>query len=189
MQTNNSATCAANPALCLAQNSPQQLAAVTVGSVCSGDPLYTPGSPYALPGVTGTAATVVAGQAAVTGGGLPVVVLPSSTASVGSGMGTTVTTGLPVTGGGIAVTSAAKGGVREGHAVASASGTAMQPSSVHAGTSELIAAGGVIVAGGPSSISRGPASDVEAQFGPSLFATTSNVVRQHCQAGKLNNCP
>lgn len=180
MQTNNSATCAANPALCLAQNSPQQMAAVTVGSACSGDPLYTPGSPYALPGLTGTATTLVAGQTTMPGAGLPVVVLPSSTAPVGSGMGLPVA-GPPVTGGGIAVTSAAKkAGMREGRGVASTSS---------AGTSELIAAGGVIVAGGPSGVSRGPASDVEAKFGPSLFATTSSVVRQHCQAGKLNNCP
>jgi hypothetical protein len=40
----------------------------------------------------------------------------------------------------------------------------------------------------PSSVSTGPASDVQGQFGPSVFAMGSQLLRQHCQTGKLN-CP
>lgn len=37
--------------------------------------------------------------------------------------------------------------------------------------------------------STGPASDVQGQYAPSLFSTSSAVIRQRCQAGRLNNCP
>src|SRR5205814_5146521 len=59
MQTSTSATCAANPALCMAQNSPQQLTQIQGNPACQGDPLFTPGSPYALAGVV--APTVAGG--------------------------------------------------------------------------------------------------------------------------------
>jgi hypothetical protein len=204
MLSANSATCAANPAICVAQTSPQLLSAVTDNPACQGDPLYTPGSPYAT-GVTATtgavATTNIPGTTATTtNGALPVVVLPTNTGSGSANPINSGTIGLP-SGTGVAVTSQSanpNGGVREGRTIAraanGASGSssglgAIKPSSISTGPSELIAAGGVIVASGASGISRGPASDVESQYGPSLFATSSQVIRLHCQYGKLNNCP
>ncbi|MGZ3721614.1 MAG: hypothetical protein ACXVA9_01705 [Bdellovibrionales bacterium] len=202
MQTTTSAYCAQNPAECMAQNSPQQLTQIQNQAACQGDPLFTPGSPYA---VGGTAATGIATTGAINNG-LPVVVLPASTGGGGLGANTVTGGAAPNPSTGIAVSSASGskitgGAAREGTGVTAASGAAggssgggmgslaFKTSSVHAGPSELIAAGGVIVAGGPASVSRGPASDVESQYGPSLFTTSSQVIRQHCQAGKLNNCP
>jgi len=50
---------------------------------------------------------------------------------------------------------------------------------------DLVAAGGVIVAKS-ASVSRGPASDVQAAYGPSVFAMGTQAIQARCQAGKLN---
>ena len=63
------------------------------------------------------------------------------------------------------------------------SGGSYKPSSVggKAGSNREVAS-----AGGAS---RGPASDVQGKYGPSLFAMGTQVIAEHCKAGKFLNCP
>jgi hypothetical protein len=64
-------------------------------------------------------------------------------------------------------------------------GGASAPVGTYAGGREFASAGGMK----PASVASGPATDVEGQYGPSLFTTSSQVIRRRCQAGRLNNCP
>lgn len=190
-----SPACVANPALCLGQNSPAQLTQVQNNPACAGDPLFTPGSPYATNG------TALNGMVAT--GSMPAVILPQSAGTpIGGGnskstgaLGSTVasgTSGASSSGG-----TTGSGANREGTTLSGggASGggsgisTSLKVSSASITNSELVAGGGVIVASGSKATSRGPASDIEAKFGPSLFVTSTQIIRQHCLAGKLLNCP
>jgi hypothetical protein len=167
------ATCAANPALCLAQGTGN----TGNNPACAGDPLYTAGSPYASPGT-------------VAGGATPALFLPQSAGGTNPGgqqPGRTI-----VTSNAKASRSTAGGAAREGGSVPSfappnGSAAAIAKAS-RATSSDIVSTGGVIVARAPSA-SSGPAPDVQGQYGPSLFVTSTSVIRQRCQEGKLNNCP
>jgi hypothetical protein len=124
-----SPACAANPALCLAQNSQAQITAAK--ATCPTDPMFA-NPAYAVGG--GSVATGLN----TSGASLPVVVLPQSTDS--------------------------------------ASGSALQPASVEDSSRA------------PASASGLP-SDIQGQFGPSLFAMTAQSLQARCAAGKLNHCP
>lgn len=197
IQRNQSPACAQNPALCLAQNSLGEIEKAKVSCPTDpafADPAYAAGGGSQVPGSVAT-------------GGLPAVVLPQS---VGAGNAASVSTatvasgGSPLTGG-ISTQSAgaapASGdqGLREGvvtgysqagyaGAEVSVGGGAGSASLSAGGGREFASASGVAVGFRPSSVS-GPASDVQGQFAPSLFSTSSQVIRQRCQAGRLNNCP
>lgn len=213
---NRAPACANNPALCLAQNSPEQLNQAK--QTCPTDPVFS--NPNMITG--GQVATGISG-----GAPLPVAVLPSgssaaqvvnagtsatgtTTATAGANSQLAATTGSSTNGSsnGTVVTfstasvkggaseAVAGGATREGgggsqYASGGAGGSGMNPvgyGSRNAGNSrEIAAAGGGAGNMRPSSV--GPAPDVQGQFGPSVFAMGTQVIRQRCQAGKLNNCP
>jgi hypothetical protein len=196
IQRNQSPACAQNPALCLAQNSLGEIEKAKVSCPTDpafADPAYAAGGGSQVPGSIAAA------------GGLPAVVLPQS---VGTGNGATISKGSSaVSSGGISTQSAiavagtANGdqGIREGftngQSQASYDGTSGSigggvgsASFVGSGGREFASASDSATGFRPSSV-NGPASDVHGQFAPSLFSTSSQVIRQRCQAGRLNNCP
>jgi len=204
IQRNQSPACAQNPALCLAQNSLGEIEKAKVS--CPTDPAFADPS-FAAGGGSQVPGSVAAG-------GLPAVVLPQS---VSAGSGATVSTGggsgggsnLTASGagptGGISTQSAVSGsagadqGMREGAtngysqagyggANGSVGGGAGSVSLNAGGGREFASASDAATGFRPSSVS-GPTSDVQGQFAPSLFSTSSQVIRQRCQAGRLNNCP
>jgi hypothetical protein len=191
-------TCAVHPELCLADS--------TGGSspnntVCAGEPGFSGGGTtfgggpgVAVPAAPGAGATQTVGSAGTTGtsGPTTAVSLPQS-AGAGSGRA--------AKGGGFRVASAGSGGqsaegaVREGQgngAIGGAGGKGGGPGSLRVasvGKDNLAAVGGVIMPGTVKGVARGPASDVYGAYGPSVFALSTLVYRQYCEAGKFNNCP
>jgi len=168
IQRNQSAACAQNPALCLAQNSAGEMESARTS--CPTDPAF------ADPNYASSAAVN-----AQNGGSLPAVVLPQSVAAGNNG-------GSGSNSGGGISTQSVGGGTREGaasninsQAAYGGAGSAYAPASTGVGGREFASAGGYKAAG--------PASDVEGQYGPSLFTTSSQVIRRRCAAGRLNNCP
>lgn len=188
LATSQSAACVADPTLCLAQNSPEQLAALR--NSCPGDP------------VLNSAPMLAAYQAPA---GAPAVVLPQSVGANAAGtpsgttpasVGSSATSGYaPSSVGG----SAAGGSSREGQMKYVAGGTG-------SGTSGVGATGSSGLSGSANSAGRsrevagvgggyrtasvaGPASDVQGQYGPNLFVTSSQVIKQRCQMRRFNNCP
>jgi len=190
MNTATSLACAQNPSLCLAQNT--GTVAAGLPSSCAGDPLYTAGSPYS----SGAGVLATTGVPTV---GVPAVMLPQN-ATLGnsgnkaSGTSGSGATGLPSTSLAGASTAHLNGAAREAASVPSGSQLrALSMEQIMAvahskGPNELFGAGGVVIANGSSFVSRGPASDVSSAFGPSLFTTSTAVIRHHCQEGRLNNC-
>jgi hypothetical protein len=196
---NQAAACVNNPALCLAQNSQDQINQAK--TTCPTDPIFS--NPAYVAG-----GAAVANQLAASQGGtaLPAVVLPqsvsgssaavegaaSSVVSTGSGTASGATGSLP------GATTASNAAAREGGstgagssaAYANGGGANYVPSSVGAmGGREVAMSGGAgATARNTASTSGGPASDVQGRFGPSVFAMGSQAIRQRCQAGKLNNC-
>jgi hypothetical protein len=198
---NQAAACVNNPALCLAQNSQDQINQAK--TTCPTDPIFS--NPAYVAG-----GAAVANQLAATQGGtsLPAVVLPQSVngsssavegatpASVSSGTASAAVSGATT---GAATASASDNGAsREGGSTGAGSapsyanggGANYVPSSVASmGGREVAMSGGAgATARNTASTSGGPASDVQGQFGPSVFAMGSQAIRQRCQAGKLNNC-
>lgn len=168
--------CTTNPTLCLAQSSTTTLE--TARLTCPTDPMFA-NPAYAM----GGAATVVTG---------------------GSGLATSVpVTGGTIVGGAPVVlpqsASASGAATREG-VTRSAASTGMSAQSVGAGSggTQSVRAGGgdrVATAGGGAAVAyngasavntAGPAPDVQGQFGPSLFSTSSQAIRSRCESGRLN---
>jgi hypothetical protein len=184
--------CRDNPAQCQHQNSPEVVADMRTG-VCADDPAY-----YGQQPVT------VQGPGPGPGGPAPNPALPAPILPSGGASGMVSGGGLPPTGGGIAppgggggtiVTSSLKSaaGGREAfnnNPTGSAEGGGYRPSSASGG-----GGGGTIMPSGitqrnvASNSTGGPVSDVNGEFGPSLFATSSQVIRNRCAAGRFNNCP
>jgi len=174
--------CLEHPELCTAQPSGSSINAALNSPACQGDPLYTPGSPFSLP------ETPIAGGS-YDAGGAPAVILPQSTknaqgGSAPSGSGTVATsyqTASVKTGG-----AGALKGAREGVGLGpkGSKDTAQNYKMV---STDLVAAGGVIVAS-RHNISRGPTSDVQGRTAPSLFVTSSQIIRDRCLSGRLK-CP
>lgn len=186
---NQAPACVNNPALCMAQNSAEQINMAKQS--CPTDPIFA------------NPANIKTGNQIVTelnnGGTLPVVTLPNGSSP--SGLVATASAGAPAAGAstaGVVVTQSVQSGVREGQATGpnsqagygngSASSRSLNGVPGAGGNSREIAS----TTGGYKSASAamsGPASDVQGQYGPSLFALGTQVIRQHCQAGKLINCP
>ncbi len=186
-QAFDSETCKDKPALCIAQNSPAQMA--DAKKKCPGDPaiaLYErAGGMNSTNGGTST--------------GAPVVVLPqSATQTLASVPGAA---GGVSTGGSAGIsTSSVSGGVSAGTAGSGVESSAAREGqtgyqgggavgggvarSTFGNSREVASTGG----SGAESVS-GPASDVQGQFGPNLFAMGSQVIRNGCLQKKFNNCP
>ncbi len=196
LSASQSQACVANPALCLAQNSPDQIANAKVS--CPTDPAfsnpnYANGGGAQVPGQVATGIPVI-----LPGGGSPGSSAAASGVPLGGGgvSGAPVVvpgSGVAVSGGATVVRSVAGAAVREGASLgssssaagASAGGSNYQVSSVGSGR-EVAGTGGTTSA---ASASRGPASDVQGKYGPSLFALSTQIISQHCKAGKYHGCP
>lgn len=184
--SNTGQTCSLNPQLCMAQNSSP--AAADGNPACQGQPVYQPTIPIG---------TVTAGNAASANGGSGAIqAVASGGPATGSGLsnsGPTVATTLPQSVG--ANSAAALAGIKRAGALR-ASGQAAREGAgngegVHPGSvnSDYLAAAGGVILPRSASVSRGPASDVQGPYGPSLFAMGTQVYRQRCQAHQFNNCP
>lgn len=187
--------CQANPASCLAQNSPEQVNLARQN--CPTDPMFA------------NPALAAVGLGATGGGlnpGAPAVVLPQnkkrglSTASAvhgsGSGSGVGVAGGSSVSGGDshakVLAASSAGSASRDGRPSRgigapsqTSSSSSFAPASAGSST-DRVAGGGSSGRDVASSVTDGPAPDVQGQFGPSVFAVGSQAIRQWCQAGKVS---
>ncbi len=186
---NASPACTQNPGLCLAQNSLPEIEKAKQS--CPTDPAFS-NPAYTAGGGAQVPPNIAAGA--------PAVVLPQSVgSSAAAGRGNSAGTSTVSTGGGqealigSTVGSRANSAQREGQANANINGnsgagvsTGYTPSSVGGNSSggrEFASAGNSYR---PSSV--GGPSDIESKFGPSLFTTSSQVIRNRCQTGRLNNC-
>jgi hypothetical protein len=192
---NNSAACQQDPSLCLAQNSPEQINEAK--KTCPTDPAFSDPN-YVAGGGSQVPDTI-------NNGSLPAVVLPQSVAGVkpasvsggaavidaksSSGYSTASVAGASGAGTG----ASAGGAIREGEAAGAVAGSNGSAGTYAAGA----AVSGVArdVASAKSGVNyrtasaEGRPSDVEGPFGPSLFKTSTEVIKSRCDAGKLNNCP
>jgi hypothetical protein len=183
LQKETSETCIQSPATCLAQNSPEETEKFR--ATCPNDPVFVGnGNPVQV--ANGTPALPGPGTAQGNGPppanpGLPAPILPASkNPSGGPGQ--------------IAVMSVkgSQPGTQPGSnrdaynnnptgKAGSGSGYSAMSGSFGSGSARDVASGTIR--------STGPAPDVNGQFSPSLFATSSQVIRTHCALGKFNNCP
>ncbi|MBX3021950.1 MAG: hypothetical protein KF799_09765 [Bdellovibrionales bacterium] len=197
---NQAPGCAANPALCMAQNSAEQLNQAKVS--CPTDPIFA--NPDAIK--TGSQVALELNS----GASLPTVTLPSGTdpAATNSNLNVNLTAS---TGGGVSTMSVqsvkgqAAGGSANGQAPREGQGSGQGSQAAYGGSNGSVGGSGyrpasqgggtgsardVASAGGggykPTSAVAGPASDIQGQFGPSVFAVGSQVIRNRCQLGKLN---
>lgn len=188
---NQSPACAQNPALCIAQNSSGEIEKAKMN--CPTDPAFA-NPTFSAGGALGAPAVA----------GLPAVVLPQNGTVAGSANGGAVagvSTQSASGGASGQAGEAAREGISNGNSqanYANANGSNAGGAGSVIGSSGYAAKGSA--AGGrefasvngmkPSTASAaGPASDVEGQYGPSLFSTSSQVIRRRCLAGRLNNCP
>lgn len=195
---NKSPICVNDPALCLAQNSPDQINQAK--QTCPTDPAFSD-------------PTFVAGGGAQLPpnlrGGTPAVLpqkdgLGQTTIAAGGGSGgpSVAGTGGSNGSGGISTSSirpASAAGGYAGDGVSEGRGGGAFRGSDHMGAGDRTGGGYAMgsretasVGGGyrPSSAGHsGPASDVQGQYGPSVFALGSQIIRNRCAAGKLLNCP
>jgi hypothetical protein len=200
MANMNSPACQQNPALCLAQNSPEQIHQAKTS--CPTDPAFMDptwaagggaqvptqlhnGNPVVLPGQNGQPNTTVgnpkvnvggtnfpgggnAGSHSNASGGNPPNVIPAGGTTTAS-----ATRESNNTSGVSSYSGSGSGGVATGYNPASRTGSSREIAS----------------AGGYKSASRGPASDIQGQYGPSLFSVSAQVIRDRCSRGQFLNCP
>jgi hypothetical protein len=175
LQQNASPVCTQNPSACLASNSAalmQQAAQSCPTDPAFANPSWAAGAPTTVipgaPGTTGAPGTV--------GAGGPAVILMQS-----------------VNGNAVPASASAEGALQEGRPAnfAGASGGSNSTGGstfVPAGNSRELASGGAAgTTMRPSSLG-GPSSEVQAQYSQSLFVTSSQVIRNRCNTGRLN-CP
>ncbi len=195
LQAGASEGCRDNPALCLAQNSPEQWDRYK--NSCPGDPIYqTPAYLAAKGGASGGSGggstlqpLPTAPNAGGSPGGAPPpnVVLPTSGSTGGSGTQQPLQPPSLVNppGGGTAI--AAREGRANGSANAnggiSNGGTVSVFSMV---AKDRLAGGGAM---DRTAASAGPAPDVQGPYGPNLFSVGTRVLRNKCAAGQFLNCP
>jgi hypothetical protein len=182
LQQNASAICAQNPSACLASNSTDQMQ--KAAQTCPTDPAFA--NPAWAAGATAPAVT---GGATTVGAGGPAVILMQS---VKGGVQTANSTGGPATNGNYGQ-GAAGGALQEGHPANfagsngvsgfSAGGSAFVPAG-QGGSRELASSGTNYRPSSPGA----PSSEVQAQYSQSLFVTSSQVIRNRCNTGRLN-CP
>jgi len=175
--------CTANPALCLGQSSTTTLDAAR--RMCPSDPMFTAGYVGgAATVVTGGSGLPTAGPGGPVVGGAPLtgvpVVLPQS-ASLPSDIATRE---------GLSRSAASVGGGGGGMGAQSLGGARLTDRVATGGPSAESVAAAVnaksAVAYNASVASAGPAPDVQGQFGPSLFSTSSQAIRSRCESGRLN---
>jgi hypothetical protein len=190
LQQNASAICAQNPSACLASNSTVQMQ--KAAQTCPTDPAFA--NPAWAAGATAPAVT---GGATSVGAGGPAVILMQSangniqTANSTSGPATNGNYGQGTLNG--ATPASASGALQEGRPTNfagsngvsgfSAGGSAFVPAG-QGGSRELASSGTQFR---PSSLGA-PSSEVQAQYSQSLFVTSSQVIRNRCNTGRLN-CP
>lgn len=183
---NNSAACQQDPSLCLAQNSPEQINEAKKS--CPTDPAF------ADPNYTAGGGSQVPDQ--VNNGSLPAVVLPQSVAAKAANGMAPASVGGGSSGsslgsaGSQTAKGASEGAIREGApsgVVEGSSGSAYVAGAAASGVARDVASTkGVNYR---TASAEGRPSDVEGPFGPSLFKTSSDVIKSRCDAGKFNNCP
>ncbi len=182
LQKENSPACIQNPALCIGQNSPDETEKLR--GACPNDPVFvgggTPG--FQTGPLAGGGVNPVPPTAGGTNPNLPPPVLPAGGVNGGN---------PPAGGGGGTVAVQSVGGSQPGRDAHN-----NNPTGGAGGIAAQSAAGAVggtptrdMAGGGMRTASVGPAPDVNGQFGPSLFATSSQVIRSRCAAGRFMNCP
>jgi len=191
LQAGQSQACQANPALCIAQNSPSQVA--DAQRTCPGDPaiaLYERTSGAFTGGVAGAPpitlpvdATQTLATAPGAGGGISTSSGPSGGPS--SGISTSSVHGKPHAGQSSEMANREGQTGYNGRDGGGAAANSLSSVNKITSSSREVASGGVQVS---SVASAGPASDVQGQFGPSLFAMGSQIIRQHCQQKQFNGC-
>ena len=166
LQKIQSSTCISNPASCTGQSSSAAASAATA-AMC---PVRDPGTSLAIASIATTAAPTslifvpASVQAAMAGG--------SNKFSVAS-IPSDVATREGLASGGSNVQNYAGGS--NARSLASSTGS-IQVASVSQNLNS-------------NSVSRGPASDVQSEYGSNIFNMGSEIYRQRCAQGKLNNCP
>lgn len=214
LQKQASAACQANPAACLAQNSPDILAAKA--NQCPGDPLIF-GDPSVLTALQNGAGQQQGGPALVGGGGAPPVLPGQGGQPVAGNPGGGVQPVLPPgNGGAVPVVNPGGGGgagggapVNVGTGVGIAGAGTQQPTGGAGGNVNASQGGGGVASGTVISIAStqqpggnravagqyritnagGPAPDVQGQYGPSVFAMGTQAIRNRCAAGQFLHCP
>jgi len=197
LQKETSPGCVANPAACIGQNSPEETERMR--ATCPQDPVFAGAGNAGFGGVAG--GLPAPGPVPVAGPtpnpGLPPPILPAGTnggtggtggTTGGGGTGTIVTSSVgggrdsykdKITGGLTAKQEAAAGQGGGGYGAQSAGGGDV------GGTGGRDTAG----TGGYKPASTGPAPDVNGQYGPSLFTTASQIIRNRCAEAKFFHCP
>jgi hypothetical protein len=164
LQQNASAICAQNPSACLASNSTAQMQ--KAAQTCPTDPAFA--NPAWAAGVTAPAVT---GGTTTVGAGGPAVILMQSANGGAQPAG--------------AVPGSTSGALQEGRPAQFAGSNGAFVPAGQGGSRELASSGGTTFR--PSSLG-GPSSEVQAQYSQSLFVTSSQVIRNRCNTGRLN-CP
>ena len=210
IQQINSATCQQNPASCLGTNTASSLASGKAS--CPTDPLYNDANVAAgwgfqdpSTGVAVTATFPTTPSTTTSGSPLPVAVLPQSVNSGSAAMANAKVASAGGAARGTVGTVAANG--REGlargatslanyangsnPAAARAVGAAnmITAQSVNGVSREVASSGGNLLGNATRAASAGPAPDVQGQFGPSVFAVSSQAIRNLCKARRFANCP
>lgn len=193
----SSAGCTQSPAECLQQ--PSAEAIESQRPYCPNDPIFVGIGNAGFGGVAGTGTG--AGGTAPTDPNLPPPILPAGGTNGGTG-GSTGTGGGNAGGGGgggpVVVTQSAVGGrdALRNNPLGSAStggggggGYSTSSTTGASGGRDTASAAGGGYATASASGSGGPVSDVNGEFGPSLFATASQVIRNRCVAGRFYHCP
>lgn len=187
----NSPACRSNPAMCVAQNSPDQINQAR--QTCPTDPAFSdpafanvgggsqlppplrnePTNPPVLPPLAGGGSSSGGTSGGTTAGGSPQTPSGGGVSTFSAASASAVATASEES----AVGSAARegGGGSVGSYVASSGRSAAVRPPAGAGAREVQL--------------RGPASDVHGAYGPSVFATGSQTLRARCEAGKLLGCP
>jgi hypothetical protein len=173
LQQNASAICAQNPSACLASNSTAQMQ--KAAQTCPTDPAFA--NPAWAAGATAPAVT---GGTTTVGAGGPAVILMQS---ANGGAQTANSTSGPATNGNYGQ-DAASGALQEGHPAHFAGSNGAFVPAGQGGSRELASSGTNYRPSSPGA----PSSEVQAQYSQSLFVTSSQVIRNRCNTGRLN-CP
>lgn len=193
---NTSTGCINDPAKnnCLQQNSPEETEKQR--PMCPNDPVFAGGGGGAQVAVnTGAGAgTGTGGSAPPTNPNLPAPILPAGS------NGQQAAINNPSGGSGQVAVMSVGGAAKQGRDAYNNNPLGSQSGGSPAGAGggyAAMSAGGAKIGGSASGgggsardvASSGPAPDVGGQFSPNLFATSSQVIRNRCAAGRFNNCP
>lgn len=168
--------CTANPSLCMPQYSQEDIAVAQ--QRCPTDPAFS--DPKFMAGGASTVPNVMVDE-----GGLPVAVVPGGTA----GTGTTSTPAVAASVNGATVESMSAMSANSNAGSASGYRQAAGMTAQSAGQT-LPNVGDASTIGSASSgysnpVQRGPASDVQGQYGPSLFSVSQQGIRGWCTTYKV----